>query len=766
MTNLTTSEQGGMRSRKTQFLRRWGNWVRLIQRYKIMQKLEFLIAISALVSAVVTIAAVSQNNAAFNLNSSTMQALMLVNLVLMLILAAQIARWIVRSLIARKDQASGSRLHRKIVGFFSLIAVGPPILMAIFSALFFQFGIDAWFSEKVSSTLNNSLEVAEAYIDEHREVIRVDLHDMVDHLNRQAVFIQGDTDKLQQVVVAQAATRGLAEAIVFDSKGIILSRVSTNLSLSPERVSDDIMRQVSQGEKVIISDVEDDRVRAISKLDNYFDAYLYVSRFMDGRVLQHVQAARESINEYQTLSGQRSDIQIRFNMIFLIVGLLILMAAVWLGLTLAGQITNPISELVDASSKIGKGDLNVRVPVQNTSDEIGTLGRAFNRMTERLEEQQKDLIKANEVLDVRRRFTEAVLFGVSVGVLGLTLDGRITLVNRAASEQLALSPEELIGLGILDVIPEIAAVFDDIAEKGLDHAHGQVSFVRKNTIRTLLANITTQQNNNIITGYVVTFDDVTDRLADQRTAAWADVARRIAHEIKNPLTPIQLSAERLRRKYGREISTDPEVFELCTNTIIKQVGDLKRMVDEFSSFARMPAPVLREEDILDIVRQSVFLQQVSRHDIEYVINDDDIQLDKLVCDGRLIAQALTNLLKNASEAVVAFIQRADAGGAEGLITVDFETSEKSLDIIIRDNGAGIPQEVANRITEPYVTTRAKGTGLGLAIVRKIMEDHGGSLTIQNKENGRGAKAILHFDLLSLTENDSEQKEEPEQAYLR
>jgi two-component system nitrogen regulation sensor histidine kinase NtrY len=736
--------------RKTQFLRRWGHVVRWSRKVNLPKKLENTLAILALISGTATIIAVSRKSAPFNMQSDTIQYLMLANVIFMLALFGVIGRWVVNLWVSRKQGQAGLKLHRKIVGFFSLIAVVPPIIMAIFTALFFQFGIDAWFSENVRNTLNNSLEVAEAYIIEHRRVINADLFAMANDLNHEAARVQQNSDFLQSLVDEQLFRRSLSEAFVFNSNGQILARASLNISLAPARVPEYVMSQITQGEAVILSNTDDDRVRALVKLEQYFDAYLYVSHVIDPKVLAYVQSARDSVSEYQSIAGERSVIQLQFYMIYLIVSFLIILVAIWVGLNLATALTKPIIKLINASEKIGKGELKVRVPAGDTSDELGTLSRAFNQMTAQLDEQQMALKASNEQLNERHRFTEAVLYGVSAGVIGIDKGGKITLPNRAACELLFEDIKDLIGKDIHKVIPEVIDLLNEV-KKSNTFAQGQISLMRNDIVRTLLVAVSPQMQDDTSTGYVITFDDITEQLAHQRTAAWADVARRIAHEIKNPLTPIQLSAERIKRKYAKEIKTDPQVFDQCTNTIIKQVGDLKNIVDEFSSFAKMPAPKLKREDIKDIVRQAVFLQQVGRPTLVFDVRVGK-EIGRLVCDSRLISQALTNLLKNAGESIIERQNENKSGKKfEGHIDIDITSFDQILKIIISDNGNGIPKELAERIFDPYVTTRQKGTGLGLAIVRKIMEDHGGSLTIKNKEKEKGAVATLTFSLRATKE---------------
>jgi two-component system nitrogen regulation sensor histidine kinase NtrY len=736
------------RYKNSSLARNWGYFLRWLIANNVGGKAELSLAVLAIISGVATYFAMSQKSAPLDLASGTLQALMLGNVVFLLALAGLIGRRLARLWAARRQGIAGSKLHSRIVGFFSLIAVGPPILMAISSSLFFEFGLQSWFSERVQSTLNNSLQVAEGYILEHRNVIRLDLQAMASDINRQAPIVQSNNRLLKLMIDDQVAKRALSEAIVFDSNGVLIAQAALSFTLSPERIPVSIMQQVRAGELAVIANTDDDRVRAIIKLENFFDAYLYVSRRVDPTVLSHVEATRQSIAEYQNLEGERSSIKLQFNMIFIVVTLVILMASIWVGLWFANYIVAPISQLVNASGRISDGDLNVRVPMMSSNDEIGTLSRAFNRMTQQLSQQQTQLLTANSELDERSRFMGAVLSGVSAGVIGMNYNEVITLPNRSACELLSLSEEYLTGKKMSDIVPEMKPLLDEILNQKKLSANGQINFVRDGAVRNFLVRISFDHEGQKKSDIVVTFDDVTEQLRNQRTAAWADVARRIAHEIKNPLTPIQLSAERLQRKYRKEIVTDPDVFDQCTNTIIRQVGDLKHMVDEFSSFARMPTPVFRVEDIVDVTRKAMFLQEVTNPSIEFVLHTPTNSLE-LICDGRLIAQGITNIIKNASESISA--QRSDLNDKNfvGKVDVHILPTEGFLEITIEDNGRGLPKELDRNIMDPYVTTREKGTGLGLAIVHKIMEDHGGSLVLEDRKKVQGAKAVMNFSLAAL-----------------
>jgi two-component system nitrogen regulation sensor histidine kinase NtrY len=505
---------------------------------------------------------------------------------------------------------------------------------------------------------------------------------------------------------------------------------------------------------VVLAENNENAVSALVKLDAFVDAYLLVTRPVDAQVLEHQRGTHAAVSEYQSLNQNRSEIQLTFAALYLVVALLILLAAVWLALWAANRIVSPIGRLAGAAERVSEGDLTVRVKVGADNDEVSALSQTFNRMTSQLEGQRKQLVDANFQLDSRRRFTEAVLAGVSAGIVGLDGEGRITLLNRTASRLLDVASEETEGRHYTESMPELAGLIRRAMAEPSGRAAGQLDVRRHNALRYLNVQVSSETGDKSH-GFVVTFDDISDLVSAQRTAAWADVARRIAHEIKNPLTPIQLSAERLKRKYASEVSSDPEVFAQCTDTIIRQVGDIGRMVDEFSSFARMPAPVFKREEAQELVRHAVFLQRVAQPQIAFEVTSptDPIHFE---CDGRLVSQALTNVLKNAIEAISARITAGDT--APGRIVIDMTVNNGRLFLSIRDNGIGLPSEHRHRLTEPYVTTRAKGTGLGLAIVRKILEDHGGELVLDDAldeitGDPAGAVVRMQFPLRQQSKTD-------------
>jgi two-component system nitrogen regulation sensor histidine kinase NtrY len=576
---------------------------------------------------------------------------------------------------------------------------------------------------------------------EHQQAIRADVLAMANDLNRDAMKLSLNPQHLEQVVSAQAALRGLSEAVVLDRAGRMLAKSSLSFTLGFERVPDTAMRRADEGDVAIMTNDSDDRVRALVRLHQFGDVYLFVGRFIEPGVLNHMEETQRAAAQYEQLEGQRSGSQIKFALIFMLVALLFLVAAVAIGIHFATQLVVPISRLVTAAEQIRGGDLAARVPEGKKDDELASLSRAFNRMTYQIESQQHELREANRQLDERRRFTETVLTGVSAGVIGLDRFGRVNLPNRSASSLLGVDLEESIGQDLAQVAPEMGGLLDEAARRPERLAQSQVQLVRGTSTRTLLVRIAAEHYGREISGYVVTFDDITELLSAQRKAAWADIARRIAHEIKNPLTPIQLAAERLRRRYLKEIKGDAETFTVCTDTIIRHVGDIGRMIDEFSSFARMPAPVLKPENLSEIVRQTVFLQRTAHPEIAFPTSFPARPV-MVRCDARLVGQAVINIVKNAIESIETRIAE-QGGGPAGRIGVSVTEEAGQATVIVEDNGKGLPRHGREQLTEPYVTTRAKGTGLGLAIVKKIMEDHLGELVLEDGEPA-GARVGLLF----------------------
>ncbi|MBL8831758.1 MAG: PAS domain-containing sensor histidine kinase, partial [Rhodospirillales bacterium] len=692
-------------------LRRWATRVGL------SRKLAFLLAVLSILAGGVSYLVIT---GADGPDPRTVTWLLLVNLVLVLALGSVVARELVGLWIERRRGLAGARLHVQLVALFTVIAGAPTAIMAIATALFFNLGVQAWFSDPVRQAVGQSLAAAEAYLDEHRSNIRGDIIAMAGDISREGSLVLADGEAIQRLVDSQTGVRALNESVVFDGRGRIYARVGFTLQLVVPFWGLDRART---GEVVVFtpeaSETEgasrDDRVRALTRIEGFDDTFLLIGRFVEPRVVQHLDRTRLAVQLYESLEGRREGLQVTFAMIFVIVALLLLLAAIWIGIAVANRLARPVGALIGAAERIRAGDLSTRVEESSRDDELGTLSRAFNRMTSQIEAQRGELIDANAQIENRRRFTEAVLASVTAGVVALDANGAIDLPNRSASVLLDTDLAARTGQSFAALVPEMSALIEAATANPDKPAQGTIQLVRKDRKRTFVVRIAGTRLDDGAIGLVVTFDDITDLEAAQRTAAWADVARRIAHEIKNPLTPIQLSAERLKRKYLSEIKSDPDTFRLCTETIMRQVEDIGRMVDEFSSFARMPAPRMRTENVAELVRRTVFLQANGRAGARFDTAFPDSPV-MLRLDAGQIGQALTNLLQNALDAIE---------GREGTnlpaphIAVDVSCDAQGRTLVsVADNGRGLPKMDRDRLTEPYMTTRAKGTGLGLAIVKK------------------------------------------------
>ena len=728
------------------------------QRVRLENKAAAVLTLAAIVSGIATYAAFTE--APLGSSADTVYLLLNLDLVLLLLLGAIIARRIVALWVRRRQQVAGARLHVRLVVLFSLVAVTPAILVAAFSAWFFYIGVQSWFSERVSTAVNASLVVAQAYLEEHKLSLRGDVLAMARDINREQRMLVRDPVGFNEYFNQQAALRELTEAYVFNRFRTGLARSRFTLALQLEIIDDEQLDRADQGEVVFVLNEEDDRVRALVRLDQLIDAYLMIGRPIEPEVIAHMQQAESAVADYLELEGRQSALQIAFTLLYVLVAMLLLLGAVWLGLIFADTLVRPIGALIGAAERVRDGDLTARVPGAERSDELGILSRAFNRMTGQLQTQRRELVEANRQLDSRRRFTEAVLSGVSAGVIGLGQEGEIHLPNRSACEFLGREREDLVDRDLVTAIPEMAELMERARRTGGRLVEGQVQLRRGQNRRTLLVRIAGEHADGQIVGYVVTFDDVTELVSAQRKAAWADVARRIAHEIKNPLTPIQLSAERLKRRFLQQIEADPDVFVSCTDTIVRQVGDIGRMVDEFSAFARMPSPVMGQHDLVKLCRQAIELQHHARVDVRFYLSAPPEQVT-VPCDSRQVSQVLTNLLQNGIDAIEAREAGPDAGPLPpGRVTVTVTADGPEAEIQVIDNGRGLPPDIdRERLTEPYVTTRSKGTGLGLAIVKKIMEDHGGRLVLEDIDSG-GTRATVVFPI--GTNGVTEETEEIEQ----
>ena len=651
--------------------------------------------------------------------------LLLVNAAAVLLLLSIIVREVWQIVQARRSGRAAARLHVRIVGLFSVIAAAPAIMVAIVASVTLDRGLDRLFSTRTRAAIENSLIVAEAYLRDNAQMVRSDTMVIAFDIARTKPTFDQDPDKLRQFLTFQASVRGLAAAIVLDKNLRVIARADTNISQTFALPPRDALGHITDKEPQVVLLPDVDYVVAIMKLEQYDDYYLYITRLLDPRVVPQLQATRASVTEYAAIEARRAGVQVAFGLMYTVIALIVLLSAVWLGLNFANRLVAPIRRLIGAANAVSTGNLYVRVPVRQAEGDLAHLGETFNRMTQELRTQRDDIVHARDLIDSRRRFTEAVLAGASAGVIGVDGNGGVSILNRSAEKLIGRSESDVLGRPLTEVLPELADIMA-AAQSGA-RTQDQITINRDGRERNLSVRITSEQSGDSDRGYVVTLDDITELVSAQRTSAWADVARRIAHEIKNPLTPIQLSAERLRRKYGKMIGDDRDVFEQCTDTIVRQVDDIRRMVDEFSHFARMPKPVIASEDVADAVRQTVFLMRVGNSEIEIGV---DIAEDPMPArfDRRLISQALTNVIKNATEAIAA-VPPGELGKGSIHVYAARDGADVVIDVV--DNGIGLPKTNRNRLLEPYVTTREKGTGLGLAIVGRIIEEHGGSIELRD-----------------------------------
>jgi len=655
-------------------------------------------------------------------------SLLLVNAVAVLLLLAIIATETWQILRARRVGTAGARLHIRIVGLFSVIAAAPAILVAVVASITLDRGLDRLFSSRTREAIENSVIIADAYLRDHAQTARSDIVAMSLDIGRNKDELEREPARLDQYLTFQATLRGLGAAIVVDRDLTVIARASipTNrhvFALPPREA----LPKITDNQPQIALLPDTDYVAAIIRVRNYTDRYLYIARLLDPRVLAQLRATQASVVEYAAIQSRRYGIQIAFGLMYTVIALIVLLSAVWIGLDFANRLVAPIRRLIGAANVVSTGNLYVRVPVRASEGDLANLGETFNRMTQELRTQRDDLLRARDTIDSRRMFTEAVLSGASAGVIGVDAEGRVSILNRSAERLIGRAEADILGHAVTEVLPELGEVMAEAQSGPQRLTQGQITISRSGRDRMLSVRVASEESVEAHHGYVITLDDITELVHAQRTSAWADVARRIAHEIKNPLTPIQLSAERLRRKYAKQVADDPAVFEQCTDTIIRQVDDIKRMVDEFSRFARMPKPVIESDDVADVVRQTAFLMRVGNADIEI---ETDIPDEKMPAkfDRRLISQALTNVIKNATEAIAA-VPPDELGKGRILVRVSRDGAMIVIDVV--DNGIGLPKENRSRLLEPYVTTREKGTGLGLAIVGRILEEHGGGIELRD-----------------------------------
>lgn len=686
----------------------------------------------------------------------------IVNLIFVVALLGLIAYEIRRVFQARRRGKAAARLHVRIIGLFSIVAIVPAILVAIVASITLDIGLDRWFSMRTQSIVSSSLDVAEAYVTENARYLQGQTVSMANDLDNARQLYSLDRTGFQVLLTRQATGRGLLGAFLVRDDGTVILRADIETERPLPAIPPDALRSASEGRPTLIPPGVTNLVGAIMRLQDIPDTFLYTIRAVDPDVIQSMRLMEDNIAEYQALESNRGPLQLAFGILYIGFALIVLLAAIWTAIAVADRIVRPIRQLIGAADQVAAGDLSVQVPVRGSDGDVAHLSDTFNNMIVQIGTQRDQILSAKDEMDERRRFTEAVLSGVSAGVMGIDRDGGVAISNSSAEIMMNTPSGGLVGRRLADIAPEIDAVLSQAVQRKRQEAREQVTVIRSGTERTLNVQVTREESLSEENSYVVTLDDITDLVIAQRSTAWADVARRIAHEIKNPLTPIQLSAERIRRRYGKQINQDDRaVFDQCTDTIVRQVEDIGRMVDEFSAFARMPKPTKEPADLKNILRDAIFLREVSRNDISFKLVAASGPIQGLF-DARMLGQAFSNLIKNASEAIDAVPADSERDGRR--IEVRARTEENQIVVDVIDNGRGLPMENRNRILEPYITMREKGTGLGLAIVKKIVEDHDGSLELHDAppdfDSGRGAMVRVRLSTgAKETDRDSTMLEE-------
>ena len=685
-------------------------------------------------------------------SSNGLRVILMTDLVYVLAIAALVLHRVARMVASRRAQSAGSRLHLRLTGAFAALALVPAVTVAVFAGLTVNIGMEGWFSDRVRQVVGNSLSAAQAYEAEHIEGREIDARALADFLdaNRRATFFMNEGDI--RVVLASGQSqiqRGLKRAYVIDGTGEIRARGERSyLFYFEPPAQGDLQKARSEG-FAVIRDLENSELRALVRLDAFVDRFLYVSRDVDGDIFTLLDETRESAQLYRQLESERGRVLFEFGLIYVGFAVILILAAIWMGMWFAERLSRPVGRLTGAAQRVGAGDLDVQVPEEDGDDEIAMLGRYFNQMTRQLKAQRETLLDNTRQIERRRRMFDSVLYSVTSGVVGLDADGRVSFVNRSAERLLDWSDDRQ-AMALSVAVPEFGAMFDALKQRGNEVSQEEIKVTRAGRLENLLVRMSTRRREDgSLEGYVVAFDDVTNLVTAQRMAAWGDVARRIAHEIKNPLTPIQLSAERIRRKFSSRLGEDSETLDQMTDVIVRQTNDLRRIVDEFSKFARMPEPERKTIDLIELLNAAVLLQETGQPQVCFVrkICAGPIQAD---LDGTMISQALTNLIKNAGEAIETLMEKGAPEGFRPEIRVSCEVDRSDAVIRIADNGVGLPEDRA-RLFEPYVTTRDKGTGLGLPIVKKIIEEHGGTLDLVDApefdSNGhKGAMAQIRLPL--------------------
>ena len=658
----------------------------------------------------------------------------------LIVLLLGIVAWQTKRLVReRRAGAAAAGLHVRIVGLFSLVAVLPAILVAVVATVTLERGLDPWFTSSIKEIMTNTVEIARAYREMQCRTLARETRLMAADLNRGKVLYDADPKVFRDFMQSRATFLGFPLTMILDRDGTVVEKLEIRPVEGVPMPSTADLQEANSSEALCLFPRTGNIFRAVLTLEAHGGRVLYVAREVDPRAVEFPPVAQAGMAFYEALDQKKAGIQVAFASMFTLIALIVLLSAIWFGLNFANRLVAPIRRLIHATDQVATGNFYVQVPVRRGEGDLAHLGETFNKMTLELRHQHDRLTAASELIDRRRRFTEAVLAGVSAGVIGMDARGVVTIANPSTEALLATAKEDLLGRPISLVLPEVADLIEEMNHGRQRLMQRQIQITRKGKERTINVRVTSEHARGEERELVITLDDITDLVSAQRTSAWADVARRIAHEIKNPLTPIQLSAERIRRKYGKVITTDREVFDQCTATIVRQVDDIKRMVDEFSSFARMPKPTIGDEDLVETIRQVIFMMRIAHPEIQFV---DDMPEGQVVApfDRRLLSQAVTNIVKNATEAIAA-VPENERGQGQISVLLD-DTHPDYLILAVTDNGKGFPVEGRQRLLEPYMTTREGGTGLGLPIVAKILEEHGGGMELVDNPAGRGGQVRM------------------------
>ena len=707
-------------------------------------KRSWFLVVASLISGMATYAAMTPSGDA---NKFLILLLLNLDLVLLISLIIIITKRVVNIWSRKKSGQLGAQLHSRVVVMFSLLAAAPAIVVAIFGAIFFTVGIENWFSAQVKNALNKSLSVSEAYFEQGQRQISLDAVDIAGIMNTSGILnninnldIQKENN-LKKFLNKLAYERNFTEVIIFDKFGNVVAESELSFLFKSERrrALFDLVMETKRPAIDFSTSELDKTISAISPVNFLGNHFIYISKFKDLRVISDINSVKAAVKNYRGVENKKEGLHITFTMVFIVVAVLLMFVAILMGLNFANGLVTPITNLANAAERVSMGDLKVRVPDNNNKDEIADLSKTFNKMTEQLDSQRNDLINTNNELERRIKFTETVLTGVTAGVLGLDKLGKVFLPNRRALDLLYLD-KNINNSYLTDVVPEMSDMFLELKKSNQKIITKEIELIRNKKKIIIITTITAEKNKNKVLGYVVTFDDMTEFFKMQRVAAWSDVARRIAHEIKNPLTPIQLAAERIKRKYKNHITLEPEIFLSCISTIIRQVDGMRKMVNEFSAFARMPVPVFTKVNLTNLVSDIASLSVLSNENIKVNIKVPKRTLYAVV-DENQIRQAMQNIISNG---INSMIERKNKNKIKNMLTVELKKVKNNYNIFVSDTGIGLPENIKDDLTDPYVTSRKNGTGLGLAIVKKIMEDHNGTLEVKNIEGGIGVCANLQF----------------------